>query len=60
MRDPPLGFEDVIQKSFYLRKDLILIEVNGWLAEAELHADYSGTQNPNISNPFNTDSSRYK
>ena len=60
IREPSLGFEDVILKSFYLRKDLILKEVKSWIAEADLPTDYSGTQNSNISNPFQQDSSRYK
>lgn len=49
IREPPVGFEDVIKKSFYLRRDLILKEVRGWIDEADLDTDYSGSQNHTIS-----------
>jgi len=40
IREPAAGFEEVIHKSFYLRKDMILKEVKGWLDEADLPVDY--------------------
>lgn len=60
MREPPAGFEEVIHKSFYLRKDNILKEVKSWIDEADLIADYQGSQNHNISNPFQADPTKYK
>lgn len=52
IRDPPQGFEDVIMRSFYLRKDIIMKELRSWIDEADIPCDYSGSQNHNISQPF--------
>lgn len=60
IREPAKGFEEVIHKSFYLRKDLILKEVKSWIDEADLPTDYSGTQNSHISGPFQADHGKYK
>ena len=43
IREPPVGMEDIINRSFYLRSDLIMKEVRSWIDEADLDADYSGS-----------------
>ncbi|CAD8204909.1 unnamed protein product [Paramecium pentaurelia] len=45
LQKPPKGFEEVIQKSFYLRKDLIKKEIESWIEQANLPATYGQTQN---------------
>ncbi|CAK63716.1 unnamed protein product (macronuclear) [Paramecium tetraurelia] len=45
LQKPPKGFEEVIQKSFYLRKDLIKKEIESWIEQANLPATYGYTQN---------------
>ena len=34
IRNPPVGFENVIRRHFYLKKDEILEECNKWLERA--------------------------
>ena len=43
IREPPMEMEDIVHRSFYLRSDLIMKEVNSWIDEADLDADYSGS-----------------
>ncbi|CAD8122682.1 unnamed protein product [Paramecium sonneborni] len=45
LQKPPRGFEEVIKKSFYLRKDLIKKEIELWIEQANLPATYNQTQN---------------
>jgi hypothetical protein len=45
LQSPPLGFEDVVKKSFYLRKDIICKEIEEWIATADKPVNYSQTQN---------------
>ncbi|CAD8120224.1 unnamed protein product [Paramecium sonneborni] len=45
LQTPPKGFEEVIYKSFYLRKDLIKNEIEQWIEQADLPATYQKTQN---------------
>ncbi|CAD8208380.1 unnamed protein product [Paramecium pentaurelia] len=45
LQNPPKGFEEVIKKSFYLRKDLIMKEIEQWIEQANLPATYNQTQN---------------
>ncbi|EGR33396.1 ubiquitin-like modifier activating enzyme 6, putative, partial [Ichthyophthirius multifiliis] len=41
--NPPKGFEDVIQRHFYIKKNEILSEVNQWIAQAESNdVNYTG------------------
>jgi ubiquitin-activating enzyme E1-like protein 2 len=42
IRHPTKGFEDVILKSFYLKRDMILKEVNSWVDKANAPANYTG------------------
>jgi len=55
LRDPPLGFESVVCRHFYMKRDHIIATVDQWLAEATDRdgpkADYSGLvmdHNPTI------------
>lgn len=41
LQKPPVGFEECIKKSFYLRKDLIMKEIEGWIKDADTPAVYS-------------------
>ena len=43
--NPTKGFEEVILKSFFLKKDVILKEVRQWVVEADKGASYSGLVN---------------
>ncbi|CAD8197777.1 unnamed protein product [Paramecium octaurelia] len=45
LQNPPRGFEEVIKKSFYLRKELIMKEIELWVEQANLPATYNQTQN---------------
>lgn len=45
LQNPPLGFEDVVKKSFYLRKELICKEIEEWIHTADRPANYSQSQN---------------
>ncbi|CAD8210663.1 unnamed protein product [Paramecium octaurelia] len=45
LTNPPRGFEDVIKKSFYLRKELIMKEIELWIEQADLPATYNQQQN---------------
>ena len=45
IRNPPKGLEDVILKSFYLKKEMIMKEVNGWISTADQTATYTGKHN---------------
>ena len=46
LKNPPKGFETVIRRHFYLKKDEILEEVRKWLKYAEVReASYSGLVN---------------
>ena len=41
MRNPTPGFEDVIRRNFFLKKEMILSEVDGWIERAKTEqADY--------------------
>ncbi|CAD8161015.1 unnamed protein product [Paramecium octaurelia] len=60
LQKPPAGFEEVIQKSFYLRKDVIIKEVQQWIDEADLPVNYHCTQNHNISAPFQQQPQKFK
>ncbi|CAD8164661.1 unnamed protein product [Paramecium pentaurelia] len=60
LQKPPVGFEEVIQKSFYLRKDVIIKEVQQWIDEADLPVNYHCTQNHNISAPFQQQPQKFK
>lgn len=50
--NPPQGFEEVIRKNFYLKKDMILKETEKWLEEADRPVKYDGAQNPSITQQF--------
>ena len=43
IKKPPAGFEEVVLKSFYLRKDAIYKELELWLKEADLPATYENS-----------------
>ena len=43
IKKPPVGFEEVVLKSFYLRKDAIYKEIELWLKEADLPATYENS-----------------
>lgn len=45
IKNPPKGFEDVISKSFYLKKEMILKEVKSWIPLASDPATYTGLVN---------------
>lgn len=43
IKNPPKGFEDVIQRHFYLKQDEILEECRSWVKRAEEEkATYTG------------------
>jgi len=64
MRNPPKGFETVIRRHFYLKKDEILEEVNKWVKYAEhREASYAGLindHNPSWCSEFKTSKTKYK
>jgi len=35
IKNPPKGFEKVIRRSFYMKKDVILEEVKQWVEDAK-------------------------
>jgi len=42
IRDPAKGFEKVIHTHFRLKKDVIMKDIEKWIAEADKPADYTG------------------
>lgn len=43
IRDPPKGFESIIKRHFYLKKEEILEDVRKWVTQAETkEALYTG------------------
>ena len=64
MKNPPKGFETVIKRHFYLKKDEIMEEVRKWMKYAE-HRDaaYAGLVNDHNTNwcsEFKSSKNRYK
>lgn len=45
IKSPPRGYEEVVLRSFYLKKDMILKEVKGWINIADKPASYGGLVN---------------
>lgn len=64
LKNPPKGFETVIRRHFYLKKDEILEECRKWLKFAEKReASYSGLisdHNSNWCSQFNSSKTKYK
>lgn len=64
IKNPPKGFENVIKRHFYLKKDEILEETKKWLKYAEKReASYNGLvsdHNNNWSNQFKKSKTEYK
>ena len=61
--NPTKGFEEVILKSFFLKKDVILKEVRGWVLEADKNASYTGlvnSHNATICAKYTKDPKQYK
>ncbi|CAK65149.1 unnamed protein product (macronuclear) [Paramecium tetraurelia] len=57
LQNPPRGFEEVIKKGFYLRKELIMKEIELWIEQADLPATYNQIQNEQT---YNLQPSFYK
>lgn len=64
MKNPPKGFETVIRRHFYLKKDEILEECRKWVKYAsKREASYSGLildHNNNWCNDFKKSKTKYK
>ena len=64
IRNPPRGFETVIRRHFYLKKDEILEECNKWIEFAKnREASYTGLINDHNSSwctEFKTSKTRYR
>eukprot|EP01022_Parablepharisma_sp_SALTPOND_P015993 TRINITY_DN22_c0_g3_i1.p1 TRINITY_DN22_c0_g3~~TRINITY_DN22_c0_g3_i1.p1 ORF type:complete len:4095 (+),score=552.02 TRINITY_DN22_c0_g3_i1:5895-18179(+) len=64
IRNPPKGFETVVRRHFYLKKDAILKEVKSWVELAEKNeASYSGIvydHNYNWCKMFKENKGKYK
>ena len=42
LRNPAKGFEDVIRRNFFLKKDLVMAQVDGWIEQAStVDANYT-------------------
>ena len=57
IKNPPRGFEEIISKSFYLKKEMILKEVKSWIPRAFDPADYTGlvgSHNPTLCTALQT------
>ena len=56
IKKPSQGFEEVIRRHFYLKKDQILKEVRGWIDRSRTatakYSSYSLDHNPNWANKF--------
>lgn len=51
IRNPPKGFETIIKRHFYLKKEEIMKEVKKWIKYAEVReANYTGLINDHNSN----------
>jgi hypothetical protein len=50
IRNPPKGFETIIKRHFYLKKEEILEECNLWIKYADREASYVGLINDHNSN----------
>ena len=63
IRNPPVGFENVIKRHFYLKKDEIITETHKWLEDAKnKKASYSGLvadHNYNWCNEFKKSPTQY-
>jgi len=57
IKSPTKGFEEVIRRHFYLKKEQILKEVRGWIERSRTatakYASYSYDHNPTWANKFN-------
>lgn len=43
IKKPPVGFEDIVRRHFYIKHEVIMKEVSSWVKMAEIrHASYSG------------------
>lgn len=64
IKNPPKGFETVIRRHFYLKKEEIMTECKKWLKFAEKReASYTGLvndHNNNWSKTFNKSKTEYK
>ena len=64
IRNPPKGFETVVRRHFYLKKDAILKEVKGWVELADKNeASYAGIvydHNYNWCKMFKENKGKYK
>jgi ubiquitin-protein ligase len=62
LRKPEKGFEDIIRRNFFLKKDMILAEIDQWIEAGKEEASYQGlvhSHNYNICNKFSADEDLY-
>ena len=65
INNPTPGFEEIIWRHFYLKKDLILLEVKKWYMSAEIeYANYKNSlvqcHNRELCNLFGADEHAFK